>query len=168
MEHRKRENHGLSKTPEYRVWTAMIRRCHNPIDKSYRWYGARGITVCKSWRRSFLCFIRDIGLRPKPDLTLERRNGNLGYGPANCCWATWSDQRKNMRTRRVDITGKRFGKLTVVRYVRTVSPGRAVWLCRCDCGKLKELKAQDFARTDRISTRSCGCLLLNPVRRRAA
>lgn len=27
----------------------MIGRCYNPDDKSYRWYGGKGIHVCDEW-----------------------------------------------------------------------------------------------------------------------
>jgi hypothetical protein len=38
--------HGKSKTVEFRLWNGMIRRCHEPKNKSFRWYGRRGIIVC--------------------------------------------------------------------------------------------------------------------------
>lgn len=38
-------------------------------------------------------------------------------------------------TTRVDRTDDVYGHLTVLSYVRTDSGGRAVWLCRCDCGR---------------------------------
>ncbi len=94
------EMHGGSKTPEYRVWAAMIGRCHNPSDKSYFNYGARGITVCDSWRRSFAAFIADVGYRPHRHLTLERRDNNRGYSPDNCHWATRAVQALNCRVRK--------------------------------------------------------------------
>lgn len=33
-----------------------------------------------------------------------------------------------------DLTGRRFGRLIVVRRVENTSTGKARWLCRCDCG----------------------------------
>lgn len=45
--------HGMKNAPEYHVWKSMNQRCSNPNDKSYRWYGAKGITVCDRWRNSF-------------------------------------------------------------------------------------------------------------------
>ncbi len=53
-----------------------------------------------------------------------------------------------------DLTGRRFGRLEVVRIAASVS-GSTRWLCRCDCGGEKVV-----ARPSLIvgSTKSCGCL----------
>lgn len=42
--------HGLSKTPLYSVWQTMKQRCINPRCRGYRWYGAKGITLCEEWQ----------------------------------------------------------------------------------------------------------------------
>lgn len=31
------------------IFRGMIGRCYTKTDKSYRWYGAKGIKVCKEW-----------------------------------------------------------------------------------------------------------------------
>lgn len=57
-----------------------------------------------------------------------------------------------------DIVGERFGKLTVVRYLRTdVKPyGRTViWECKCDCGNIVEVSTSALRSGN---TKSCGCL----------
>jgi hypothetical protein len=60
---------------------------------------------------------------------------------------------------RVDLTGKRFTRWTVVRYVRTEHQGKekgvAYWLCRCDCGVEKEVSRGSLKCG---SSKSCGCL----------
>jgi tartrate/fumarate subfamily iron-sulfur-dependent hydro-lyase alpha chain len=33
----------------YRAWVSMRQRCNNPNDSIYKWYGAKGINVCKEW-----------------------------------------------------------------------------------------------------------------------
>jgi hypothetical protein len=54
---------------------------------------------------------------------------------------------------RVDITGQRFGRLSVIAPVEGTHPLR--WLCRCDCGKT----VKPFGRNLRGGlTQSCGCL----------
>lgn len=54
---------------------------------------------------------------------------------------------------RNDITGQRFGKLTVKKFAGCDAAGRAVWLCKCDCGRKCE-KSGTNLRTRR--TTSCG------------
>ena len=54
-----------------------------------------------------------------------------------------------------DLTGRRFGRLTVLELLPERKNGCPVWLCRCDCGQTKAV-----ARANLVSggTRSCGCL----------
>ena len=87
--------HGMSKSPEYRAWEAMRQRCNNRNHPDYGHYGARGITVCERWESSFSNFLADMGVKPDPSLSLERRNNNLGYSKQNCYYATRSEQNKN-------------------------------------------------------------------------
>lgn len=105
--------HGLSQTPEYKCWQDMIIRCTNPKSKSYKYYGARGITVCNEWRCSFEAFYRDVGPRPARGLSIERVENARGYEPGNVRWATHSEQMKNRRdwgwSRRKDAVTGRFG-----------------------------------------------------------
>jgi hypothetical protein len=90
--------HGQSRTPVYKVWRAMHDRCENPNNTSFKYHGARGIKVCKRWGK-FENFIADMG--PRPDgMTLERKNNNKGYTPANCTWATANAQQNNRRGNR--------------------------------------------------------------------
>lgn len=88
---------GRASHPLYAVWKQMIHRCHTPTNADYHYYGARGIRVCYKWRRSFAEFLADMGPRPE-GMTIERINNDEDYGPGNCRWATWHDQRMNRRT----------------------------------------------------------------------
>jgi hypothetical protein len=84
-------------TPEYRIWSHMRQRCGNPRDHRYRLYGARGITVDISWLHDFPQFLADMGPRPSPRHSLERRNNDGPYSPDNCYWATQAQQTRNTR-----------------------------------------------------------------------
>lgn len=92
--------HGMSKTPEYRVWERMLARCCKSADPAYRNYGGRGISVCVRWQ-NFVNFIHDIGLRPSASHTLERLDNDGNYEPGNCVWATRRSQARNRRTNRM-------------------------------------------------------------------
>jgi hypothetical protein len=99
-------SHGKSNSPEYMIWRGMRSRCANPSHKQYADYGERGITICAEWD-SFDVFYADMGQRPSPKHTLERKDNNLGYSKDNCKWATWEEQSRNKRSNRL-ITA--FGK----------------------------------------------------------
>ena len=94
-----RATHGKTRTPEYRVWGAMIERCHSPSSKAFRFYGGRGIMVCDRWR-DFAAFIADMGPRPGNDLQLDRIDNNGNYEPGNVRWAT---RKENCRNRRDNL-----------------------------------------------------------------
>lgn len=95
--------HGLRFHPLYKTWDSMIRRCLNPAQPRYRDYGGRGITVCERWRGlpdGLRNFIEDVGERPSPKHSLDRINNDGNYEPANCRWATASEQAYNRRPKR--------------------------------------------------------------------
>lgn len=63
----------------------------------------------------------------------------------------------NKEPRAKDITGQRFGKLTVLKRVprpEHVSGADAYWLCKCDCGKEKIIIGKSLRNG---STVTCGC-----------
>lgn len=86
-----RITHGDASSRLYNVWNAMHQRCINPKQISYKYYGAKGISVCAEWRE-FIPFKKwavDRGY--KLGLTIERRNPNGNYEPSNCEWITRSE-----------------------------------------------------------------------------
>ena len=56
----------------------------------------------------------------------------------------------------IDITGQKFGKLTVIREEGRTKEGRATWLCQCDCGNTKVIKGKALRKG---TTKSCGCIV---------
>jgi hypothetical protein len=103
--------HGFSprnapKSPEYHSWLCMIQRCTNPKQRSYQNYGGRGIKVCERWGK-FENFLADMGLRPTPEHSIERKDVNGNYEPNNCRWATKKEQARNARSNRLLTIGGR-------------------------------------------------------------
>lgn len=96
----KPRSHGMSRTPLYARWRAMIERTRNPNSSEYHNYGGRGIAVCEQWR-AFEGFAADMSPTFDEALTLERRDVNGGYSPENCYWATTKQQTRNKRNNNV-------------------------------------------------------------------
>jgi hypothetical protein len=95
----------------------MIARCGNSNHKHFKNYGARGISVCESWRL-FENFQRDMGQRPEGGM-LDRKNNEGDYEPDNCRWATRKEQNSNRRNCiYVDCDGER---VTLREYCRRKS-----------------------------------------------
>lgn len=87
---------------------------------------------------------------------LTGKNGTRSCGCA---------RRESMRQLGHDLTGKRFGRLTVLREMEMETPeangNRRGWLCRCDCGK-QIVSTQKRLELDGL--KSCGCLLSDVAR----
>lgn len=104
---------------EYRVWSSMKQRCYNPRSRSYERYGAQGITVCATWKKSFTSFLNDMGPRPSPKHVLDRINNNKGYCHSNCRWVTTQESNENRGSVRwVTYQGER---LTVSEWARRLN-----------------------------------------------
>ena len=59
-----------------------------------------------------------------------------------------------------DLTGKKFGRLTVVSCAGRNIRKQAMWTCRCSCGNEKVIAAFNLQQ----GTKSCGCLQKESVR----
>lgn len=60
-----------------------------------------------------------------------------------------------MKYNKIDLTGKRFGKLFVLSETNhRADEGSIVWQCKCDCGKIIEISSKRLVNGLAIS---CGC-----------
>lgn len=92
--------HGLSFTPEYRVWQTMRHRCTSSKSPAWKDYGGRGITICDRWLDDPVAFLSDVGKRPSPAHEIDRIKNDEGYSPGNCRWVLRSVNDRNRRNNR--------------------------------------------------------------------
>lgn len=92
--------------PLYGTWSNMRDRCNNPNNKDFKFYGGRGICVCREWD-DFSVFVKDLkSIGHKPNgFTLDRIDSSKNYGPKNVRWASKSKQARNQKRRSTNKTG---------------------------------------------------------------
>lgn len=94
--------HHKADTRLYNIWLSMKGRCFRESDKAYKWYGARGISVCNEWLsyEVFYKWAMATGYdenAPRGQYTIERIDVNGNYEPNNCKWIAQKDQARNTR-----------------------------------------------------------------------
>lgn len=93
--------HGQSNTRLHKIWQNMRNRCHNPNTPDYKYYGGRGIKICKAWGNFTVFKLWAINNGYSEVLTLDRIDVNGNYCPDNCRWVTRKEQSNNKRNLRV-------------------------------------------------------------------
>jgi len=105
-----------NKSRLYRIWNNIRSRCKNPKNPNYKYYGARGISICEEWEgfENFRDWAK--GNEYKEGLEIDRIDNDGDYCPENCHWVTRSEQMNNTRQNHI-LTYK--GKsLTTVQWAR--------------------------------------------------
>lgn len=55
-----------------------------------------------------------------------------------------------------DLTGRKFNKLTVIKFLHSDKHYNSYWLCKCECGNVVSVTAGNLRRNH---TKSCGCYM---------
>lgn len=104
--------HGKTHTSEYSIWRGVVSRCTKPNTRGWKYYGARGITICEGLA-DFPHFYRAMKARPTTRHSIDRIDNDKGYW-CGCCdeckrlnrgrnvrWATKGVQSNNRRDNHV-------------------------------------------------------------------
>lgn len=78
---------------------------------------------------------------------------NLRRGLTQSCGCLHNEELSKRKL--IDLTGKKFGRLTVLERSNNQKGKDVVWKCRCDCGNYTEVTAGHLKDGH---TKSCGCL----------
>ena len=70
---------------EYTVWNNIKQWCNNKNNPKYKYYGEKGISICKQWESSFETFLNDVGNKPKNSIFC-RKNEFGNFTKENCYW----------------------------------------------------------------------------------
>lgn len=100
--HNFKHGHSWSKIGDstlYYIWYNMKRRCYYPTHKSYIYYGAKGISVCKKWM-DFRCFLIDMEEKDPSQTYLHLEIGAKVYCKKNCRWITFEEYKVMRKLRR--------------------------------------------------------------------
>lgn len=122
--------------PEYVAWVSIKQRCYNPKLKNFHLWGGRGITMCDRWFNDYTAFLADMGPRPSPKHSVDRRETDGNYEPNNCRWATRKEQGRNIRTNRmITVKGE---TICLAEWAERSGISADVISCRLDAGWCSE------------------------------
>ena len=98
--------HGLYGSKLHYLRLDLIKRCYHPRASNFKWYGARGISVCDEWLgepKSFFEWALNNGY--EDGLEIDRIDVNGNYCPENCQFITHAENCAPNK-RRLRITNK--------------------------------------------------------------
>lgn len=102
---KKKDSHSHSQNTKranriYTAWRNMRNRCNNSKHPLFKYYGGRGVEICKEWDvfKNFHDWAMYNGY--SDGLTLDRVDVNGNYEPSNCRWVDMKVQANNKRNNR--------------------------------------------------------------------
>lgn len=94
--------HGFSKSKLYHKWHNMIYRCYDTRNRSFPYYGGRGIGVCLEWLdhetglEKFCKWALANGFSEETNLQIDRIDNDGDYCPENCAFITRRENLEKM------------------------------------------------------------------------
>ena len=90
------------------IYSGIITRCFDKNDKSYRFYGAKGVSVCQDWVDNpthFEAWALANGY--EDNLTIDREDETKDYSPDNCRWIVGEENaRWKSTTNQINVDGE--------------------------------------------------------------
>lgn len=100
-----------------RTFEGMCSRCYNETTKDYRFYGARGIRICKEWLDNPTLFEDWAYQNGYTDtLTIDRIDSNKDYCPENCQWIPLEENSRKagdvhwITVKNITLTGRQWSE----------------------------------------------------------
>ena len=98
--------HGLFGSKLHYLRLDLIKRCYHSKAHKFKWYGARGISVCDEWLASPISFYNwALSNGYKDGLEIDRIDVNGNYSPQNCQFITHKENCA-IGKRRLRVTNK--------------------------------------------------------------
>lgn len=113
------------------IFYGIVQRCYNENNKSYRWYGGKGVRICQEWLNNPK-FFEEWSLQNgyKDNLTIDRIDENKDYCPENCRWIPFEENVRRagkvnwITVDNITLTGRQWseklglGLMTINKYIR--------------------------------------------------
>lgn len=86
----------------YSSWLSMMRRCYKPEYIHYKYYGGKGVHVCKEWHdyQNFLNWSLLNGWKDGLEIDKDIKGNGLLYSPETCLWVTKKQNNDDKNERR--------------------------------------------------------------------